>query len=247
MARLFYWNRPGNNSPSGAFNAIEDSTVWGKPTRKSIWFKGYFSGEKVNLRYDGNFNFRNAKTLGKSPITGLTNYINNKPTMSLSGVKGVTFNDNDKALLSTSYSKKLKSIIFKGNDKIYGSNKGDTLWGYSGRDVITGLGGHDLLNGGSGNDKIYGNAGDDILIGGQGKDYLYGGKGEDTFHLQKGKGHAIIKDYNDSFDYIYLASGAKGTKIINKNGDAYVYKNSDLIGIVNDASGDLELSGQYLF
>ena len=66
------------------------------------------------------------------------------------------------------------------DNRIDGSNFGDSLGGAGGNDVLNGFGGADYLNGGSGNDTLDGGDGDDTLIGGTGDDTLIGGAGWDT-------------------------------------------------------------------
>ncbi|MDK3020770.1 calcium-binding protein [Pseudodonghicola flavimaris] len=77
----------------------------------------------------------------------------------------------------------------KGDDKLVGTARADTIDGLGGDDVIlgkggadvlNGSGGHDTLKGQSGNDRLLGGAGNDRLIGGPGKDTLLGGGGKDT-------------------------------------------------------------------
>ena len=58
-----------------------------------------------------------------------------------------------------------------GNDKLTGTDAGETLSGLSGDDTLYGLGGDDTLDGGADND---------LLVGGPGADTLKGGAGDDT-------------------------------------------------------------------
>lgn len=51
-----------------------------------------------------------------------------------------------------------------GNDRITGSNFGDSLRGGKGDDIIAGLGGNDVIDGGRGNDLLTGGTGDDIFV-----------------------------------------------------------------------------------
>lgn len=66
------------------------------------------------------------------------------------------------------------------DNRIDGTNFGDSLGGAGGNDVLNGFGGADYLNGGSGNDTLDGGDGDDTLVGGTGDDILIGGTGWDT-------------------------------------------------------------------
>jgi Ca2+-binding RTX toxin-like protein len=115
-----------------------------------------------------------------------------------------------------------------------------------GKDLIIGNGGANKLNGGRGADRIKGKGGRDLLIGGGGIDQLWGEGGKDTFRVVKGTGYCIIKDFVDGVDRIQLGSGTSGIKINNRNGDAFVYQDGDLIARVDDAARDLQRSGSYL-
>jgi len=68
----------------------------------------------------------------------------------------------------------------KRNDKLYGTDRSDTIEGRGGKDKLYGEKGNDTLDGGKGNDKLYGGDGNDVLIGGKGKDRIDGGNGIDT-------------------------------------------------------------------
>ena len=72
------------------------------------------------------------------------------------------------------------------------------------------------------------------------------GGGKDAFRVVKGTGYCIIKDFADGVDKIQLGSGTSGIKINNRNGDAFVYQDGDLIAQVDDAARDLQRSGSYL-
>ena len=116
-----------------------------------------------------------------------------------------------------------------------------------GKDLIIGNGKNNKLIGGGGADRINGKGGNDLLIGGGGGiDRLKGEKGRDTFRVVKGTGYCIIKDFADGVDKIQLGSGTSGIKINNRNGDAFVYQDGDLIARVDDAARDLQRSGSYL-
>ena len=80
------------------------------------------------------------------------------------------------------------NFIFKGNDRLTGSNGGDTLVAFAGSDVVDGRGGDDVLFGAQGNDRLAGGAGDDLLFGGAGSDALTGGSGADAFGFDTRQG-----------------------------------------------------------
>ena len=69
-----------------------------------------------------------------------------------------------------------------GNDTLYGDSGNDTLYG-EGQLFSLIFGGNDSLYGGTGNDELYGQSGDDILNGGSGSDLLDGGSGANTYVL----------------------------------------------------------------
>ena len=102
------------------------------------------------------------------------------------------------------------------------------------------------LNGQAGNNRLYGGGGNDLLIGGGGKDRLWGQGGRDTFRVQRGTGYTIIEDFTNGQDRIQLGSGRSGLKLRNRGDDVLLYQRGDLMAIVEDAAGDLQLRGNYL-
>ena len=117
----------------------------------------------------------------------------------------------------------------RGNDYIAGGQKNDRLAGEAGNDTLYGGAGRDSLTGGVGNDTLFGQNGSDSLVGGEGNDALFGtdgslswemdeltgGGGHDRFILgtaeqifYRGKGHAIIKDFQAGIDQIQLSLGS---------------------------------------
>ena len=163
-----------------------------------------------------------------------------------------------------------KVIGSKYNDKYYGHYENDKLYGRKGNDKLYGGEGHDKLYGGKGNDKLYGRDGEwggdpgtNKLYGGKGNDLLVaegvndqltGGKGKDIFNLVNADNYAIIKDFKDKKDKIYI--GSLSTTIKNfKNGYAYIYKvqkweygyvNNGIFAKVKGAAGELSKKGKYL-
>ena len=116
----------------------------------------------------------------------------------------------------------------------------------AGNDVVTGNKAANILNGQKGNDRLYGRAGNDLLIGGGGRDRLWGQAGRDTFRIIKGTGYTIIEDFTDQQDRIHLGSGRSGLRMIDRDNDIYVYLRKDLMAIVDDAAGKLQIAGNYL-
>ena len=139
-------------------------------------------------------------------------------------VTGVNLTYKDFFALTTLEAQKK---LLKGNDIVLGSHKNDVLLGEGG------------------DDKIYGGGGSDILIGGSGKDRVWGQGGSDTFRVFPGSGHTIIEDFNDGVDRIHLGNGRKGLKLQNRDGDAFLYQQGDLMAVVEDAAGDLQRSGNF--
>lgn len=93
------------------------------------------------------------------------------------------------------------------NDKLIGYHGSDQIVGRQGADNLHGGNGHDSLEGGLGNDTIRGAQGRDVIFGGKGNDWLQGGGNQDTFILTSNSGTDIIRDYQDNYDKIGLASG----------------------------------------
>lgn len=118
--------------------------------------------------------------------------------------------------------------------------------GGSGNDLITGNSADNKLCGQKGNDRLYGGDGNDLLVGGIGEDQAWGQGGQDTFRIQRGTGFTIIKDFRNGEDKIHLGSGVTGLRMVDRNGDAFIYQGSDLLAHAKNAAGDLQLSGSYL-
>jgi Ca2+-binding RTX toxin-like protein len=133
-----------------------------------------------------------------------------------------------------------------GKDHIWGDTGNDRLHGDGGHDKVYGGKGNDKLYGESGNDRLYGGSGNDLLIGGGGKDRVSGQGGRDTFRVQRGGGYTIIEDFTNGQDRIQLGSGRSGLKLKTRGDDVLLYQRGDLMAIVEDAAGDLQLRGNYL-
>ena len=133
----------------------------------------------------------------------------------------------------------------RGNDELFGGNGKDRLYGGRGNDELFGGNGKDRLYGGKGKDLLYGGNGNDLLIGGGGKDRVWGEGGRDTFRIKRGTGYTIIEDFTDGQDRIQLGSGRSGLKMKTRGDDVLLYQGGDLMAIVKDAVGDLQLKGKY--
>jgi serralysin len=141
-----------------------------------------------------------------------------------------------------------------GNDSLFGGLGSDELRGDSGNDTLFGNSGDDKLVGGSGRDSLIGGSGNDVLtgysfLGVDERDILTGGSGADTFVL----GDKIGSHYLESgFATITDLNSLQGDKIrVNGDINSYtlrndqnfsgtsaldtsIYKNGNLIGVVQD-------------
>jgi Ca2+-binding RTX toxin-like protein len=140
-----------------------------------------------------------------------------------------------------------------GDDRLHGNDDNDSLLGDKGNDFLSGGFGNDVLAGGAGSDELSGWYGSDTLVGYGGSlnefDRLTGGGNADVFVLGEyygnayylGAGHATIFDFNrfegdkirihgNVSDYVIV-----NTLDLNGNGsiDTGIYRNSDLIAILN--------------
>ena len=135
------------------------------------------------------------------------------------------------------------------DDKLKGTDIGNSLMGGGGADSLVGRGGNDTIHGdgltdepSDGNDTLKGDAGDDYLQGDAGLDSLYGRAGDDT--LVGGKG----VDYIDGGSEIDLTSYADHWAyrdvILSDNPLAY-WRMGDASGTtVSDSSGN-DRTGTY--
>ncbi|MGD1866765.1 MAG: hypothetical protein ACFB0D_19610 [Phormidesmis sp.] len=164
----------------------------------------------------------------------------------------------------------------KGDDQLVGGNGGpdnkdrdaffrDQLYGGDGNDLLYGQGWTDLLYGNDGDDIIFGGRGDDFIYGTddrntRDRDKLYGGEGRDYFVLgdkqgvfYRGRGYAIIKDWESGSDKLQLGRGGGrytfDLKRISggRSLDGLVYHNKDLIGIVEDIGNSGLAQSDFVF
>ena len=142
-----------------------------------------------------------------------------------------------------------------GNDKIIGNKFSNILNGEDGNDKLKGLEGDDILSGDKGDDKLFGSKGDDKLFGGAGKDVLSGGKGidnlwggegRDTFKVSKGKGYDIIEDFRNGKDRIFLGAISSDVNLTDLGKDMLIIQQSDVLALVKNAAGKLQLEGEFL-
>ncbi len=100
----------------------------------------------------------------------------------------------------------------KGNDKITGSSRSDTmLSGGVGNDTITGGGGNDKIEGGPGADVLKGDAGVDYIVGGWGRDVLTGGTSRDYFIFEQAPRYAGKESGISSTTRDYITDFVRGS------------------------------------
>lgn len=156
-----------------------------------------------------------------------------------------------------------------GNDLLTGGPRNDTLYGEQDNDYLYGKDGNDKLYGGTGSDYLAGENGDDTLTGFGGgfyeNDTLVGGAGADRFILGDqtgafyvnvggGESYAIITDFNYRQDKFQVFGSASDYSLIPGNWsgssalDTGIYYQGDLIGVVQDKSGnDVLLPDDFIF
>ena len=154
----------------------------------------------------------------------------NKAELAKVGAGSTEFRDLNwkiKDLLSLTASEFLRRAT-RGDDRLIGSSKNDSLFGEKGDDII------------------YGGRGNDLVVGGGGRNQAWGQGGRDTFRLKRGNGYTIVKDFTDGEDRIHLASGRSGLRLNTRDDDVYIFQRKDLLGVIQDAAGDLRVTGEYL-
>lgn len=149
----------------------------------------------------------------------------------------------------------------QGDDHLIGGHGDDTLRGAIGDDTITGGKGNDIIYGGKGIDKIYGREGDDTIYGGDGNDYIHGeagldaltgGKGSDVFSIKEGAGHAVVTDFSDNDDRIWIGKNLKDLRIIDagrknatpssgapdSSNNVHIFEGNDLMAVVQNLNSN---------
>lgn len=120
-----------------------------------------------------------------------------------------------------------------GDDKVKGTELGDTIYAGSGNDYVKAEGGDDFVSGGSGNDFLIGDEGNDVLIGGEGDDRLEGGEGDDKLYGNRG---------NDSLsggsgDDLFIGGIGDDESNDHYGDDTYVYNLGDGHDKITDIKG----------
>ncbi|MEM6905155.1 MAG: hypothetical protein AAF568_04610, partial [Pseudomonadota bacterium] len=125
-----------------------------------------------------------------------------------------------------------------GDDRIIGTEAGESL---------DGSGGHDTIDGKGGDDEIFGGTGDDLMIGGAGSDSFFGGAGEDTVSYEGEETGVGIDLYGmristgaaegDVFDAVENVIGTEHRdKLLGSNGENEIYGGGG-IDIINGRGG----------
>lgn len=120
-----------------------------------------------------------------------------------------------------------------GDDRVEGTELGDTIYAGSGNDYVKAEGGDDFVSGGSGNDFLIGDEGNDVLIGGEGDDYLEGEEGDDKLYGNRG---------NDSLsggsgDDLFIGGIGDDESNDHYGDDTYVYNLGDGHDKITDYDG----------
>ena len=111
---------------------------------------------------------------------------------------------NDTLITSSTYPSVASSFDGgNGNDRLTGSDGGDTMLGGAGEDTLTGRDGNDQMDGGTEDDLFYGGNGNDTQSGGTGDDTLRGDAGADR--LIGGAGADSLTGGGDADLFVYLA------------------------------------------
>lgn len=120
-----------------------------------------------------------------------------------------------------------------GDDRVEGTELGDTIYAGSGNDYVKAEGGDDFVSGGSGNDVLIGDEGNDVLIGGEGDDHLEGREGHDRLYGNRGNDHLTGGSGND-----LIIGGIGDDELGDHYGDdTYVYNLGDGHDKITDYDG----------
>lgn len=139
------------------------------------------------------------------------------------------------------------------DDKVYGTERDDsvtcwggnnTVYGYGGDDTIIGSSGNDYFDGGEGDDRLEGGEGDDTLLGGAGNDILIGGAGKDTLYGDAGDDELYGREDDDTIyggsGNDYISGGAGNDILYGGEGDDRIYgENGDDIIYTGDGNDDV--------
>ena len=110
-----------------------------------------------------------------------------------------------------------------GNDSVIGSRQDNYL--------IGGLGA-DTLIGGKGNDTLAGGRGEDRLIASTNQERMFGGKGKDQFVLRRGKGYALIQDFDRGVDTVVIQSSRGNVQLRRVSSESRLTQGGDLLAVI---------------
>lgn len=129
---------------------------------------------------------------------------NAKSILLADGFSGLLYRGNDK-LTGTQGNDYLDADA--GNDQVNGGAGADTIYGGEGNDKLLGGEGNDSLRGGNGNDNLNGDAGNDTLSGGEGNDIILGGAGNDVLVGWRGNDQLTGGAGSDIFKFYHFGQG----------------------------------------
>ena len=144
-----------------------------------------------------------------------------------------------------------------GDDRIDGSDIGDTINAMAGNDSVNGAGGNDSISGAEGDDTLYGQSGNDTLLGGlgndildeygyaSGRDRLVGGAGNDVYYVENTL-DVVVELANEGIDTVRsIVSTVLGAHVENLvlEADGLTGTGNALANQLTGSSGDDTLGG----
>lgn len=167
-------------------------------------------GYRVQLIYNGDFDFSTEQSLYNSVITGGNLASQTVGSFSYQGIS-LTFRD----FLGDPSAAAAKML--QDSDTIIGTTQADVLDGYFGDDVIRGRKGDDAIWGGAGNDRLFGNGGRNTLNGGPGSDSFY-------VKVNPGRSVNIVEDFSLTDDVLYIRGDIGNVSYVALDGSLALYQ-----------------------
>jgi hypothetical protein len=109
---------------------------------------------------------------------------------------------NDRVWFDSRVNATAEILAGGGNDKIFGTSRGNWIYGEGGNDKLCGGNADDLIRGGAGNDRLFGMGGNDSLFGDEGENCLWGGAGDDQLTGKKKKNKMFGGSGNDTYHWL---------------------------------------------
>ncbi len=109
---------------------------------------------------------------------------------------------NDRLAFDSKVNATAEILAGGGNDKIFGTSRGNWIYGEGGNDKLCGGNASDLLRGGAGNDRLFGLGGDDALFGDEGENLMFGGSGDDTLTGKRKKNKMFGGSGSDTLNWL---------------------------------------------